>query len=101
MSSCHPHSLLTHLVHGGVLVQTVDVPGHCAHHPHGVQMGEGSLTTAQSAGQQLDDAPDVGGIAELDHVKAAVGQKDLKGGLVVLTLRHDPWSPVTLRWRRS
>ena len=71
--------LTTDLVHGGVLVQAVDVPRHGVDHPHAVQVGEGPLAPAQSAGQQLDDAPDVRRVAELDHVEAAVGQEDLEG----------------------
>lgn len=69
----------TDLVHGGVLVEAVDVPRHCVDHPHAVQVGEGPLAPAQSAGQQLDDAPDVRGVAKLDHVETSVGQEDLEG----------------------
>ena len=37
-------------------METVDVPGDVVHHPHGVQVVEGSLASAQPAGQQLDNS---------------------------------------------
>ena len=51
----HHHHHHIHLVHGGVLMQGSDLAGEVVHHPHGVEVGERSLTAAKTTRQKLDD----------------------------------------------
>ena len=48
--------LLLDLVHRGVLVEALDVSRQGVDHPHGVEVGEGSLSPSQSACEQLDNS---------------------------------------------
>ena len=99
--------VISYLVHGGVLMKTVNVTSDGVDHPHAVQVGECSLSTTQPTCQQLNNSLDICRVTKLDHVEATIWQVDFQCGLVLVDGRagHDSrpggMTPVTLRYSWS